>query len=1299
MKPNLTNRLLAAALTFAVITFTASAADIYKVNNTNDLNLATSWSTTSGSQTPNPSLGVDNWYFNEVTMLGNKTVALGGDITMGGLALDYATSNTANNLVISSGNTLTLNGGTLGGAGVAGSSYTNTGIVLNRGTGGTLTINSNVALGANQSWVNGRSTGTGITVGGAVDLDTRTLTHNIVSGAATAISGDISGTGAAAILKTNFGTLTLSGTNSLTGTGDNLIINAGTVSFTGGTSTFGGTIKSSATSSKGTLNVSSGATVNADALFSSWGTTMAIDGGMNFTNAFTFSGGASTVTGSGTVKATTLTNTNVGTTNLNGARFDLGTGGVAVASGTLNLGATTLGAYANWSSSAALVLTNGSTGTTINTLDSVDGSTARTITLSGVLSGGSGKLVKAGAGTLILTNTNTYGGALVITGGTLQAGNGGATGTFGGAGDIAVSSGATLAVNQSGAFTFGRKLTGAGGFEQKGSGTTTFTLASDYTGATAVSNGRFNLTGSLTSAVSVSSGAKVSGTGSTTGLLTLAGGSYIVLAGGATTTSLTSNGVTFSGTTTITWDSALVDTTVYNVVTYGAGGVSGFGNLSANFRGTLLDDTGNQKITFTAGAAATRTWSTTSGTWAINSGTNFAEGDQKYFDGDTVVFGNIASDSAITLTGNLTPASLSITSAANTYTFSGGSIIGGTSLVKSGNGTLALNAANSYSGGTTISAGTVTTGNASALGTNTVTLNGGSLDLGGQTISNAIAANGGTLSGTGTASGSITGAVIVNTVGTITFNNQKSYTGGTTVDAGILNLTGGGGASGVIRGTATVNTGATLRLSTGDATGYNGGATSLNTINLVGGTLNVNTASNQTLGSATINMTGGSITGIAGSNLDFFGSGSALNTLASATTSTIALPTMNLRQNDTTFGIANGAAAVDLEISSVIGDGSGGNHSMIKNGAGTMKLTGVNIFTGNTTINDGVLDLTSTGSKVYNAAFNNTAVVTVNTGGTLRLDKFTYDTSLGKLADYAARRVINGGTIEVTGGTHGSGNDFTIGASGGTFRYNPTTTSDTLTLSGNGNGNIVLNGALTMQTDGNIVVTDVMEGAGSLTKTGDQTLTLNGNQTYTGITNVNVGTLVINGDNSAATGAVTVAANAALGGNGTVGGATTIQSGGIHGPGNSPDVQKFTSDLTYADGSIFSWEIDRAAAQTRGTGYDGVNVTGTLGGSDAIFRVVIGDSDFSNNFWTLPHTWSDIFTSDGSAPIANWTSIFGGGIKTYNGGTEITDTATYGSFSFTPDTNSLTWSAVPEPTSALAGLLIAAGLLRRRRVA
>ncbi|RYD40794.1 MAG: hypothetical protein EOP83_34780, partial [Verrucomicrobiaceae bacterium] len=371
--------------------------------------------------------------------------------------------------------------------------------------------------------------------------------------------------------------------------------------------------------------------------------------------------------------------------------------------------------------------------------------------------------------------------------------------------------------------------------------------------------------------------------------------------------------------------------------------------------------------------------------------------------------------------------------------------------------------------------------------TGAVTLNGGSLDLGGQTISNAIAANGGALGGSGTVSGAVTGAVVIDSAGAVTFNNQKTYTGGTTIDAGVLDLTGGGGAAGTIRGTVTINTGATLKLSNGDALGYNNNTTAVNVVNLVGGKMTAAAGANQTT-TAKIYLTGGTIDGTV--NLDLFSNNSSVTTYASAASSTISVSTMNLRQDNTVFDIADGAAANDLLISSVIGNGDGGNHAMIKNGAGTMKLTAFNVFTGNVTVNDGVLDLTSGG--IYTDEYRNNTV-TVNTGGTLKLKNFGYSAtaSLGQLRNQGSSRVINGGTIEVTDGTHiASGNNFSVGSNGGTFRYNPVTTSDTLTLNGNSNDNIVINGALIMQTDGNITVDEIIQGSGSLTKTGDQTLTL-----------------------------------------------------------------------------------------------------------------------------------------------------------------------------------------------------------------
>ena len=226
-----------------------------------------------------------------------------------------------------------------------------------------------------------------------------------------------------------------------------------------------------------------------------------------------------------------------------------------------------------------------------------------------------------------------------------------------------------------------------------------------------------------------------------------------------------------------------------------------------------------------------------------------------------------------------------------------------------------------------------------------------------------------------------TGGLVKSGTGTAALSAKNTYTGLTTINGGILNLTGNGGSTGTIRGTATVNTGGTLQLSTGDATGYSGGATALTVINLTGGTLNVNTTSNQTLGSAVINMTGGTISGLSGGNIDFFGGGSALNTFASSTTSVISGVQLSpLRQGNTTFNVAGGttASGIDLDISSVLkGSGSGdpAGAVLFKDGAGTMRLSATNTYSRATTV--------SAGTLLVNGSLAAGSTVTVLSGATL----------------------------------------------------------------------------------------------------------------------------------------------------------------------------------------------------------------------------------------------------------------------------------------------------------------------------
>lgn len=212
-----------------------------------------------------------------------------------------------------------------------------------------------------------------------------------------------------------------------------------------------------------------------------------------------------------------------------------------------------------------------------------------------------------------------------------------------------------------------------------------------------------------------------------------------------------------------------------------------------------------------------------------------------------------------------------------------------------------------------------------------------------------------------------------------------------------------------------------------------------------------------------------------------------------------------------------------------------GTGGILKAGPGTLVLGGNNTFTGNLEITGGTLELTPS-AKLYNAAANNSAVVTIDEGGTWKVPNFSYS-GVGQLANHAARRVLDGGAIEVTGNNHVTGQDFTVTTAGGTVRYTPA--GQTLRFEGNGNSNIVTEGALTFDTIGNISVTGTftpgpvpgipgtttsanITGSGSLVKIGAGTLTLgHGENSFSGAVSVHDGKLV------ASTGSV--GSNSALG--------------------------------------------------------------------------------------------------------------------------------------------------------------------------
>jgi autotransporter-associated beta strand protein len=300
---------------------------------------------------------------------------------------------------------------------------------------------------------------------------------------------------------------------------------------------------------------------------------------------------------------------------------------------------------------------------------------------------------------------------------------------------------------------------------------------------------------------------------------------------------------------------------------------------------------------------------------------------------------------------------------------------------------------------------------------------------------------------------------------------------------------------------------------------------------------------------------------------------------------------------------------------------------------------------------------------------------------------------------------------------------------------NPLATSTELNLSNNGSLNFgdvtqtvakldgtagttvkLLNSSLTVNGSGNSSFAGVISGSGgSLTKNGSGTLTLSGANTYSGATTITTGTLALSGSGSIANNStVAVASGATLdvsavtGGNwslasgqkltgaGGVTGATTIA--GTHNAGDAATnagvgSQAFSSSLTYADGSIFEWDIN---ASSTSTGFDTVSAGGNIvvSTTGTVFKVVFGATaladvtNTNNAFWnTIPYgtqTW-------------NMYDIFGQAFSSgaFQSVVTSTDVSEFGSFTITGTT--LTWTAVPEPTSALAGLLLTAGLLRRRR--
>lgn len=333
--------------------------------------------------------------------------------------------------------------------------------------------------------------------------------------------------------------------------------------------------------------------------------------------------------------------------------------------------------------------------------------------------------------------------------------------------------------------------------------------------------------------------------------------------------------------------------------------------------------------------------------------------------------------------------------------------------------------------------------------------------------------------------------------GTLALTAVSSYGGGTTVNQGTLELRGASGGTSLINGAVTVNSGAALALTAGDGTGF-GWSNTISSLTINGGTVNAAGSSHLGFGSfASVALNaGGTIAGNwqwnGDSMLGFTSSGEMTNTINGL---------LNLRADagaNHTFNVANGAAAVDLQINATLADQYPEvswvpASNFIKTGAGSVVLAASNSYDGITEIQSGTL-VTAHSSALGAGGWSGSTMTWIRNGGTLGLQS---NVSIGEHFHLIGSGVGGQGALRSLSGNNAL----------------------TLTYGGSGSGpGYCFDGHTTVGVDTDtLTVTGFYEDGGSfgLTKVGSGTLHLTHASTYTGNTTVNAGTLRLgNGSNN-----------------------------------------------------------------------------------------------------------------------------------------------------------------------------------------